>query len=95
VLPSLQAKLVLCQQLDSCWQQYQQAMQGCRFPTGDGKQLLPPAAVFAACSAEKHTAAGGPAAAAGSNGSWTGAGVGLWYFLHSIYFQDRDKKLPR
>jgi hypothetical protein len=102
VLPFLQAKMVLCQQLDGCWQEYQHAMQGCGFPAGDKQQLLPSAAVFTACSAEQHAATGEPAAAAGAvvavagrNGSWQGAGDGLWPFLHSVYFQDRDKRLPR
>jgi hypothetical protein len=101
-LSFLQAKVVLSQQLDGCWQQYQHAMQGCGFPAGDGQQLLPSAAIFAACSAEQHAAAGRPAAAAGdaaaaasSSGSWQGAGDGLWPYLHSFYFQDRGKRLPR
>jgi hypothetical protein len=95
-----QAKTELMRQLSARWQSYQRALSGKGFPQGDGQQLLPSPAVFAACSAERSTAAAGASAADGSNGSssissFEGAGSGLWPYLHSVYFQDTDRKVPR
>jgi hypothetical protein len=55
-----QAKAQLVDKCSSAWQRYQQRFQGlagCSFPEGDGSQVLPPDAVFAACSAERPAAA--------------------------------------
>lgn len=76
------------------------------FPPGDGSQVLPPASVFAACSAEQRPAAAAGAVAAGGDGaqteaasgeraSFAGAGDGLWQRLHAIYFRDANKTLAR
>lgn len=94
---NLQAKVKLTAQLNTCWQQYQHRLAGRNFPQGDGQQLLPPDAVFAACSAEFRAAGAGlqQARGGGTSSSFAGAGSGLYSHLHSIYFQDAGKRQPR
>lgn len=94
---NLQAKAQLTERLNACWQEYQHRFGGRNFPRGDGRQLLPTDAVFAACSAEPGAAGAGLRQARGGGGSssYAGAGSGLYPHLHSIYFQDAGKRVPR
>lgn len=122
--PTQQAKAQLDEKLTAVWQSYQQGLCIWNFPSCDGSQLLPPASVFDACSAERTAAScagdepaagaagaaaagacpasaaaaaaavGGPCGQEGAS-SFKGAGQGLWARLHSVYFRDTEKRVPR